>query len=183
MIFEEIRNDRLGEKYYTVKHSSGLRILVCPKEGFRSTYAVIGTLFGSINKEFIHNGKRVTVPDGTAHYLEHKLFESEDGDAFKRYSKTGASANAYTGFDKTCYLFSSTEQFEESLEILTSPERKVSTHVVIDTDGTRYVMADPDVVTFHAGLSMLFGREHCNYCTIQQLLQSEQHGFCGCRRC
>ena len=55
---------------------------------------------------------------------------------------------------------------EESLEILTSPERKVSTHVLIDTDGTRYVMADPDVVTFHAGLSMLFGREHCNYCTI-----------------
>ena len=55
---------------------------------------------------------------------------------------------------------------EESLDILTSPERKVSTHVVIDTDGTRYVMADPDVVTYHAGLSMLFGREHCNYCTI-----------------
>lgn len=55
---------------------------------------------------------------------------------------------------------------EESLEILSSPERKVSTHVVIDTDGTRYVMADPTVVTYHAGLSMLYGREHCNYCTI-----------------
>ena len=55
---------------------------------------------------------------------------------------------------------------EESLDILTSPERKVSTHVVIDTDGTRYVMADPTVVTYHAGLSMLYGREHCNYCTI-----------------
>lgn len=55
---------------------------------------------------------------------------------------------------------------EESLEILTSPERKVSTHVVIDTDGTRYVMADPTVVTYHAGLSMLYDREHCNYCTI-----------------
>ena len=55
---------------------------------------------------------------------------------------------------------------EESLEILSSPERKVSTHVVIDTDGTRYVMADPTVVTYHAGLSMLYDREHCNYCTI-----------------
>ena len=55
---------------------------------------------------------------------------------------------------------------EESLEILTSPERKVSTHVVIDTDGTRYVMADPTVVTYHAGLSILHGMEHCNYCTI-----------------
>ena len=55
---------------------------------------------------------------------------------------------------------------EESLDILTSPERKVSTHVVIDTDGTRYVMADPTVVTYHAGLSILHGMEHCNYCTI-----------------
>ena len=55
---------------------------------------------------------------------------------------------------------------EESLEILSSPERKVSTHVVIDTDGTRYVMADPTVVTYHAGLSILHGMEHCNFCTI-----------------
>lgn len=54
----------------------------------------------------------------------------------------------------------------ESLDILTSPERRVSSHVVIDTDGTRYVMADPTVVTFHAGLSMLHNWEHCNYCTI-----------------
>lgn len=58
------------------------------------------------------------------------------------------------------------ETLEESLRILTSPERKVSTHVVIAADGTRYVMADPRVVTFHAGRSVLFGREHCNYCTI-----------------
>lgn len=118
MNFEEVKNERLGEKYYTIKHSSGLRILVYPKAGFHSAYTVIGTHFGSINNEFVHNGTRVKVPDGTAHYLEHKLFESEDGDAFKKYAKTGASANAYTSFDKTCYLFSSTEQFEESLEIL-----------------------------------------------------------------
>lgn len=54
----------------------------------------------------------------------------------------------------------------ESLDILSSPERRVSTHVVIDTDGTRYVMADPTVVTFHAGLSILHGMEHCNFFTI-----------------
>lgn len=56
--------------------------------------------------------------EGIAHYLEHKLFESEDGDAFSRYAKTGASANAYTSFDSTCYLFSCTDQMYESLEIL-----------------------------------------------------------------
>lgn len=62
--------------------------------------------------------KTITVPDGIAHYLEHKLFESEDGDAFVRYAQTGANANAYTSFEKTCYLFSCTEKFDESLEIL-----------------------------------------------------------------
>ena len=114
----EITNERLGEKYYSVKHSSGLRILICPKEGFRSAYAVIGTRFGSINSSFINNGRKITVPDGTAHYLEHKLFESEEGDAFSQYARTGASANAYTSFDVTCYLFSCTERFDESLGIL-----------------------------------------------------------------
>ena len=54
----------------------------------------------------------------------------------------------------------------ESLDILTSPAKKAGTHVVIDTDGTRYIMADPTAVTYHAGLSILNGREHCNYFTI-----------------
>jgi predicted Zn-dependent peptidase len=58
------------------------------------------------------------VPEGIAHFLEHKLFESEDGDAFSRFAKTGANANAYTSFDRTCYLFSSSSGFAESLDIL-----------------------------------------------------------------
>ncbi len=118
MNYTELTDERFGEKYYTLKHPTGLRIMVCPKAGFNSTYAVIGTHFGSVNSTFIHNGKKVMVPDGTAHYLEHKLFESEEGDAFTQYAKTGASANAYTSFDTTCYLFSCTERFDESLEIL-----------------------------------------------------------------
>ena len=61
---------------------------------------------------------RKPVPEGIAHYLEHKLFESEDGDAFERYAKTGASANAFTSFESTCYLFSCTDKLYESLEIL-----------------------------------------------------------------
>ena len=113
-----IENKRFGEKYYKFHHKSGLRIIVCPKKDFTSCYALIGTLFGSINKEFISGGRKITVPDGTAHYLEHKLFESEEGDAFQLYAKTGASANAYTSFDNTCYLFSCTDNFKESLGIL-----------------------------------------------------------------
>lgn len=101
-----------------MEHDSGLTILVYPKKGFNSVYASMGTKFGSIYSRFMFNGKEITVPDGTAHYLEHKLFESEDGDAFSKYAKTGASANAFTSFDMTCYLFSCTNQFRESLKIL-----------------------------------------------------------------
>ena len=82
MAFTKIENERMNEHYYRMEHSSGLTVLVYPKKGFRSIYACIGTKFGSIYSQFDFNGKRVTVPDGTAHYLEHKLFESEDGDAF-----------------------------------------------------------------------------------------------------
>ena len=118
MAFTKIENERMNEHYYRMEHSSGLTVLVYPKKGFRSIYACIGTKFGSIYSQFDFNGKRVTVPDGTAHYLEHKLFESEDGDAFSKYARTGASANAYTSFDMTCYLFSCTDRFDESLKIL-----------------------------------------------------------------
>lgn len=116
---QEIKCNITGDKYYKIHHKSGLTIYVYPKEGFKSTYALFGAKYGSINTSFVKdNGEQVVVPDGIAHYLEHKLFECEDGDAFVKYAKTGASANAYTSFDKTCYLFSCADNFEESLKIL-----------------------------------------------------------------
>lgn len=120
MKIQEIQNERLSEKIFKIDHRSGLTIYVCPKEGYQSTYAIFGTQYGSIDTKFRRKGEKewTTVPEGIAHYLEHKLFESEDGDAFARYAKTGASANAYTSFDQTCYLFSCTENFDQSLEIL-----------------------------------------------------------------
>lgn len=114
-----VESSRVNEKYYEIDHKSGLKIFIYPKEGYSSSYAIFGTKYGSINNAFsLDGGEVVRVPDGIAHYLEHKLFESEDLDAFARYAKTGANANAYTSFDKTCYLFSCTENFCESLEIL-----------------------------------------------------------------
>ncbi len=119
MNITEVKSQRVGDSYYKINHPSGLTIYVYPKEGYKSTYAIFGTKYGSINTCFsVDDGEKITVPDGIAHYLEHKLFESEDGDAFAKYAKTGANANAYTSFEKTCYLFSCTEKFEESLEIL-----------------------------------------------------------------
>ena len=119
MKISEIKSERAGDSYYKIEHPSGLTVYVYPKEGYNSAYAIIGTKYGSVNTCFsLDGGEKITVPDGIAHYLEHKLFESEDGDAFARYAKTGASANAYTSFEKTCYLFSCTDKFDESFEIL-----------------------------------------------------------------
>ena len=115
-----IKNNLMREEYFYMKHPSGLDIYVHPKKDYSSNYAVLGTNFGSINNRFRKQGESsyTVVPDGIAHYLEHKLFESKEGDAFELFAKTGASANAYTSFEKTAYLFSCTGNFEESLNIL-----------------------------------------------------------------
>lgn len=118
MKWEETVVPRTGETVLSGVHASGLPIYVCAKPGYTSTYAVIATRYGAIDTTFAVDGKTVTVPAGIAHYLEHKLFENEDCDAFERYAKTGASANAYTGFQQTAYLFSCTENVPQSLEIL-----------------------------------------------------------------
>lgn len=110
----------LRERLYEIDHSSGLKIFIMPKENYKSAYAVIGTKYGSIDTCFKRSDQAdfTRVPEGIAHFLEHKLFESEDLDAFTRYAETGASANAYTSFDKTCYLFQCSDRFEDSLRIL-----------------------------------------------------------------
>ncbi|MCL2857201.1 MAG: insulinase family protein [Oscillospiraceae bacterium] len=115
-----ITSARLGESYRKIDHPSGLTILLYPMPEFASAYAIFATNYGSVDETFKTqtDGDFVTVPAGIAHFLEHKLFENEEGDAFLRYASTGANANAFTSFDKTAYLFSCTDKFAESLDIL-----------------------------------------------------------------
>ncbi len=115
----EHKHERLGDSYFEVKHESGLTILVYPKPGYSTSYGVIGTNYGSIDDALkAEGGEETVLPWGTAHFLEHKLFESEELDAFERFAETGAYANAYTSFDRTCYLFSCSSGFRKNLEIL-----------------------------------------------------------------
>lgn len=110
-------NKRINESYKIYTHPSGLDIYIFPKK-MTTTYAIFGTHYGSIHNrfKFEHEDTWTTVPDGIAHFLEHKLFVCEDGsDAFERFSDYGADANAYTSFNKTCYLFSCTDRFTDSL--------------------------------------------------------------------
>jgi len=114
------KDEFLDESYTKICHKSGLDVYVFPKK-LTTTFALFATKYGSIDNKFKVKGSEETieVPNGIAHFLEHKLFDNEDGtDTFSRYAETGANANAFTSFDKTAYLFSCTENFEESLEIL-----------------------------------------------------------------
>ncbi|MCD7033711.1 insulinase family protein [Metabacillus sp. GX 13764] len=112
--------DQLQEELYFEEMPGGLKVYVLPKKGFNKTFATFTTNYGSIDNEFAPLGsdeiKRV--PDGIAHFLEHKLFEKEDGDVFQQFSQQGASANAFTSFTRTAYLFSSTSDVEKNLETL-----------------------------------------------------------------
>ena len=118
MSFTEYYCEKTGDRYYRTVHSSGVTIYVYPQEGRASCSAVFGTKFGSIDNHFTTDGKDVTVPAGVAHYLEHKLFENEDSEVFDLFAENGADANAYTSYEKTCYLFSCTDKFEDNLRIL-----------------------------------------------------------------
>jgi len=119
--FEKYHSKTLDETLYHKTHKSGLKIYILKKKGFSKDYASFAAQIGSIDNEFILPGETKTtkIPDGVAHFLEHKLFEQQDGgNAFDKYSKTGASANAFTSFNQTAYIFSATASFYKNLEIL-----------------------------------------------------------------
>lgn len=117
---EKITFEQLQEELYYEKLSNGLDVYILPKKGFNKTYATFTTKYGSVDNHFVPLGSEefVKVPDGIAHFLEHKLFEKEDGDVFQQFSRQGASANAFTSFTRTAYLFSSTSDVELNLETL-----------------------------------------------------------------
>lgn len=118
---KKIVNEILKEEVYYEKLENGLDVYFMPKPGFTKKYAVLATNYGSNELEFVPIGetKKLKVNEGIAHFLEHKMFEQPDGgNAFDKFSKWGASANAFTNFTMTAYLFSTTEYFYESLEHL-----------------------------------------------------------------
>ena len=119
MKFEITQNQALKESFLYGVHESGLRIYIIPKKDFCKYYAIYGTEYGSVDDVLKNSEGNTKLPDGIAHFLEHKLFEEADGkNAFDKFAVTGASSNAFTSFDMTAYLFSCTENFYENLDIL-----------------------------------------------------------------
>ena len=104
---KEYFESEIGEAYVKATLDNGLKIYILEKPQYKSSYALFGTKYGSIDTIFSVNGKETAVPEGIAHFLEHKIFESEDGDAFTKYAKTGAYANAFTTLFNPCRFYSS----------------------------------------------------------------------------
>lgn len=112
--------EKLGHRVILEKLPNGLRVCLVPKPGFQQVFAAFSTPYGSIDNSFRRRGESDfhVVPDGIAHFLEHKMFESPEGDVFSEFARRGASANAFTTFDQTTYLFSCTDAVTENLQTL-----------------------------------------------------------------
>lgn len=114
-----LENSTLGERVVERTHSSGATVAFCRKPGYLRRYACFSTHFGSVDDRYrIGGGEEICLPDGVAHFLEHKMFEGPEEDAFQQFSRLGAMANAFTSFVGTTYLFSCTDHFYPCLDHL-----------------------------------------------------------------
>lgn len=108
----------IGEAYYEECLPNGLRIRIVPKKGFGKKHAFLAVDFGAIDTHFTLEGKEHRVPDGIAHYLEHKMFDLPEENAMNLFARWGGSPNAFTSYDMTAYYMTCTEHFEENLRLL-----------------------------------------------------------------
>ena len=111
---------RIGETVLEKTLPNGLKIFIVPKPQHRKKYAFFATRYGGMDMQFIRNGEKCDTPAGIAHYLEHKMFDTKDGNALQVLSQNGAEPNAFTSNAMTGYYFDCTEHFEENLRILLS---------------------------------------------------------------
>ena len=120
MSYKEIYNEVIDERILYTKSNNGIKIYFMPKKGYSKSYAVFSTDYGSIDNSFVPIGESeaIEVPEGIAHFLEHKLFEEEEANIFEKFSNIGAQVNAYTNFNQTSYLFYTTDNFYEGLGLL-----------------------------------------------------------------
>ena len=112
--------ERIGEEVFHTTLPNGLPVYIVPKKDFLRKYALFATRYGGMDMRFEKDGQWLDTPAGIAHYLEHKMFDTEDGNALQELAKNGAEPNAFTSNAITCYYFDATEKFYESLEILLS---------------------------------------------------------------
>lgn len=153
----------LGEPVLAGTASSGLRVVVDARPGFRRTFGVFGVDFGSIDRRGGARGE--PVPAGLAHFLEHKLFEDERGDVSDRFAALGAWCNASTGYSTTSYVFSTTAPPGPCLALLLDfvqtpwfTDALVAKEQGIIAQEIRMYDDDPDWVVFQHLMECLYER-------------------------
>lgn len=110
---------KTGEYVYTEKLDNGLQIIMVPNSKVKNYYITLSTKFGSIHTDFKYDGKNYKIPKGTAHFLEHLLFNMPDGtSAHDYFSQMGSNINAFTSYDITCYEVFANNKFKENLSYL-----------------------------------------------------------------
>lgn len=156
----------IGETLLRGKLPHGLSLVLNPRPGFTRSFGMLATHYGSLDSRVpAAGGALESVPDGIAHFLEHKLFEDKAGDVSLRFSSRGASCNAGTEFGKTAYHFACADQFEENLETLIRfvfdpwfTAESVAKEQGIIAQEIRMYDDDPDWVVFFNLLESLYSR-------------------------
>ncbi len=158
--------EALGETVVHHQCDNGLDVYCVLKPGFNKKFVSYTTKYGSMDDHFIVNNEEVVVPDGIAHFLEHKMFEKEDGDVFQHFGKNGASANAYTSYDRTSYLFSTTTELYKNLKTLMDMVEQpyftaetVAKEVGIIDEELKMYLDDPD---YRAEMGLLQSMYHAS---------------------
>lgn len=174
-----IRDPVTGDSCLLFTHESGMQICVAEQPGFHTASAQLGVRFGSVHRKFTADGQTVTLPAGTAHFLEHKLYENADGDAVTQYTRLGASDNAYTAFDRTVYYFSAQQHFAEALTLLLdfvqnpyfTEESLAKERPIIAQEICEYALDSPDDRIFFLLTEGMFHR-HPVRCDVAGTLDS-----------
>ena len=157
----------LDETVFRETLSCGLPLAVVPRQGFSKKQCYLAVDFGSVHRDFTLDGKEYHVPAGTAHYLEHKLFDMPGGrDVSAEFAALGASVNAFTSYDMTAYYFSCTENFTQCLRLLTefvftpyfTPESVEKERGIIDQE-IGMNLDNPDSVIFDRLMEAMY-QEH-----------------------
>ena len=192
MIKTEKYSHRVKEKYTKMCFENGLEVYVVPKDTSVSS-AVLAVNFGSCDTVCTdENGNVLNVIAGSAHFLEHKMFETKDGDAFEKYASFGGDANAYTAGDKTVYLFSSTENFYDNLRVLlshvTNPhftERSVKKEKGIITQELKMYLDNPSWQCHRGMMKCLYGNTSLSEDpggTVESVLSITKKDLEACRK-
>lgn len=156
---------QIGETLYHTELENGLHIYVDVKPEFSKSYAFFATHYGGMDMRYYFDGGWQETPAGVAHFLEHKMFDTKDGNALQDLAANGASPNAFTSIDITGYYFESTEKFEENLRTLLSfvsvpwfTKESVDKEQGIIGQEIRMVEDDPGNQVFYGMLEALYAR-------------------------